>query len=249
MQGVREVSVSVSAHDHAARPWARPEFRDRTRALLHGEGVGVVPQAPAVGMAVHVSRGSRPRTLTSDTRRKVGMSPLVRGSASQGCRRGAGLGPSTSDAPVPSADSGARRSQTTNPVTELGPESGDMAWRSRWRCAAVSRYGVSRWQTCGGHGRAGRRSRRGSGGPLDVTGRGNPCRPRLAVLRDAAGFVTGPKSACGRGPAGSRDSHGSHMRPGPTRERRPRGSYGGGPRPARTPCRSGTRTPHADVSL
>ncbi len=96
---------------------------------------------------------------------------------------------------------------------------------------------------------AGRRSRRGSGGPPVMTGRDNPRRSRPAVHDFAAGFVTGSKNACGGGPAGSRDIRGSGMGPGPTRERIRRGSCGGGLRLARISCTSGTCTLRACASF
>ncbi|WP_422641216.1 DUF6233 domain-containing protein [Streptomyces glaucescens] len=68
--------------------------------------------------------------------------------------------------------------------------------------------------------------------------------------RDHRSFVTEPESACGGSdPAGSRDSRGSGTPPGPRRERIRRGSCGGGSRPARTSCRSGTRTLRAYASF
>lgn len=75
-----------------------------------------------------------------------------------------------------------------------------------------------------------------------VPGR-SPQPATLSALARSPRFVTEPESACGGSdPAGSRGSRGSGMRPGPRRERIRRGSCGGVSRPARSSCRSGTRT-------
>lgn len=65
------------------------------------------------------------------------------------------------------------------------------------------------------------------------------CRPRSAVCRRAVDLATGLED-CAWGPVGSRDSRGFGMRRGPAQGRRPRASFGGGPRSERTACRSDT---------